>query len=594
MSPSLYELPRSLVDGRRQMNPSRFQLPQFVSDDLKRARAETLLRARQRYVPKRETPEGGEQPGFRALPISCTKLPREADFTSARFAELGLNSVWSQVNGVLATSRAVLEGLFTPSRSGAKARVTARQYRAIFRVLSPPNIIMQRWHEDAEFGRQRLTGVNPMHLRRLRERLEGHERLWEAATYELRQRGQAIEDVLGRQQLFYLEYPDLVHPLVQKHLRPGAHLAAPVCYFWVDGLGNLMPLAIQLKPATVREKNPVFTPSSPYYDWMMARAHVQAADSHVHEGTYHLLETHLVSGAVVMALYRHVHPDHPLRQLVDPHFKYTLAINELALGGLLATDGTIDNALAAGVQGTLNAARLFYARWSFFERTLDADLEARGVGDGDTLPFYYYRDDARQVYRALRTYVSAMLSLWYCEDRDVEADYELQAWVAELSSEAYGLPGFPKTLRTCEELHRLVTELLFRAGPQHAAVNNGQFDGYGWIPNMPGLSVPLPDEVPVGGIYSQQDYWNAMPSMKSSLNQMGMVWVLSVPTLRTLMHSGEAPAFHPSLCAEAEQLISGFRRQLASISNDIERRNQTLDIPYRYLDPQNISRSTDI
>lgn len=58
--------------------------------------------------------------------------------------------------------------------------------------------------------------------------------------------------------------------------------------------------------------------------------------------------------------------------------------------------------------------------------------------------------------------------------------------------------------------------------------------------------------------------------------------------------SSESPAFHPALCPEAEDVVGGFRRRLTTISQNIQRRNQTLDIPYRFLDPVNISRSTDI
>ena len=567
------------------MNPSRFQLPQHVSEDRRRAREDTLLRARQRYVFKQDAPEGGETQDFRRLPPMCARLPPEAKFPAAKFTELAADSMWSQING-----------LAVMLTSAVNSFNSIKGYRAVFRIVQGPTAIMDRWKEDAEFGRQRLTGVNPMHLRRLKEKLPGHERLWEAARHVLKQQEHGIDDMLRERRLYYVEYAHLSRELIQKHLRPGACLAAPTCYFWVDGHGNLMPVAIQLKPATVKEKNPVFTPTGPYYDWMMARAHVASADAHVHEGTYHLLETHLVSGAVVMALYRRVHPDHPLRQLLDPHYEYTLAINELATGGLIAPGGTIDTAMAAGVNGTLNAARMFYAKWSFFDRGLHTDLSERGVDDPGTLPFYYYRDDGLRVYRALEGYVSSILSLWYRDDEDVALDTELQAWVAEVSSDEGGVPGFPRSLHTREALFRLATELLFRAGPQHAAVNNGQFDGYGWIPNMPAmLSGKLPDEPNPEGIYcTEKDFWKAMPSRRSTLAQMGMVWVLSKPTLRTLLHSGESPAFHPSLYAEADEIIGSFRRQLASISDDIQRRNERLDIPYLYLDPMNISRSTDI
>jgi arachidonate 5-lipoxygenase len=141
----------------------------------------------------------------------------------------------------------------------------------------------------------------------------------------------------------------------------------------------------------------------------------------------------------------------------------------------------------------------------------------------------------------------------------------------------------------------LCTHLIFRAGPQHAAVNNGQFESYGWVPNSPALTyAPLPEE--------------ASPPRATSARQTSGASCRPVPDhgaaqLRldaqraddaTLLHSGESPAFHPALCPEAEEIVGGFRRRLHTLSQSIQRRNTTLDIPYRFLDPVNISRSTDI
>ncbi len=577
------ELPRPPTQGARLMNPSRHELPQNVSEDRRRAREDTLCRERLRYQPKFDPVE--EADDFRRLPPLCAELPSEARFTAAKLTEMGVDKLWTVVNGAIVTLASTLRPF-----QGLKG------YRNVFRSVEAPSAIMDRWQEDSEFGRQRLTGVNPMHVRRLGVKDPAHAPLWEAAAHELKSRTKFSMDELFKEgRLFFIEYPQLWSERVQRHLRPRACLAAPTCFFWADDFGNLMPLAIQLKPPGVREKNPVFTPSSPYYDWLMAKTHVQTADTHVHEGTYHLLETHLVSGAVVLSLYRQVHPDHPLRQLLDPHFEYNLAINELATTGLIAKGGTIDTALSAGVEGTLNAARMHYARWSYFDRSLEKDLQDRGVGDPGVLTHYYYRDDARRVHAAIQRYVESVLSLWYQDDADVARDPELQAWTREASSPQWGIPGFPQGLQSRQALYTLATELIFRAGPQHAAVNNGQFDAYGYVPNMPGMLLgQLPDEALPGGTFTEKQFWKALPKLRTTLAQMGMVWVLSVPTVRTLMHAGESPGFQEALCAEADEIIGAFRRQLASISDDIQRRNDMLDIPYRYLDPMNISRSTDI
>ncbi len=264
---------------------------------------------------------------------------------------------------------------------------------------------------------------------------------------------------------------------------------------------------------------------------------------------------------------------------------------------ILQFNAYIDTALSAGVGGTLDAARRFYSTWDFNQRSLRAELEDRGVDRVGTLPFYYYRDDALAVYDAIAKYCANILGLWYLDDGDLARDHELGKWTREIAAADGGdLTGFPAVITTRERLYEVATELIFRAGPQHAAVNNGQFDAYGWVPNSPALmTAALPDDPsPEGGYFNETSFWEALPRWSPATSQLNMVWVLSAPTRRSLLHSGESPAFHPSLCPEAEQIVGGFRRRLHSISESIHRRNRTLDIPYRFLDPMSVSRSTSI
>jgi hypothetical protein len=346
---------------------------------------------------------------MRPLPPDCQALPSDADFPPSKlYGELAAYRLWTAFNMIPGTAKWL-------ALSGSSSR-----FLAIFQGILGPRHVMSRWAEDAEFARQRLTGVNPMQITRLDadRKTPAWDPLFEGADAVLRARKPArrVKDMLAEKRLFYTTYDVLWHPRIQGQIIQRTHLAAPTCLFWSDDTGHLMPLAIQLKPLDVEEKNPVFTPLDPGFDWLMARAHAQSADTHTHEGTYHLLETHLVSGAIALCLYRQVHPDHPLRQLLDPHYAENLAINKLALGGLLAKGGTIDTALSGRVAGTLDAARLFYKGWDFWGRSLQAELKSRGVDDRQTLPFYYYRDDALEVHGAIGKYVSGILDLWYRSD----------------------------------------------------------------------------------------------------------------------------------------------------------------------------------
>ena len=151
--------------------------------------------------------------------------------------------------------------------------------------------------------------------------------------------------------------------------------------------------------------------------------------------------------------------------------------------------------------------------------------------------------------------------------------------------------GLPRRIETPEQLFQVITELVFRAGPQHAAVNNGQYDAYGFIPNTPGTFSTALTDAPT---LPESAYWDGLPAAGPSLAQLGMVWVLSMPTLRSLVSAGESGAFQPEVCFSAAEAVAAFRRRLYQISDEVELRNAGMEVPYRYLDPINVSLSTDI
>ncbi len=540
----------------------------------------------------------------RQLPPRVAAIPTEYDCPKSQTVQLGLAKVDRQIQAYTARARTAF------SRCN-----TQDGYHDLYAKLGGDPRSLGHWRLDAEFGRQRLDGVNPMHARCLRDPDFQASPLWEAAAsvvagtcpkYDL-------PSLFKAERLYVTDYSILWHSAVQSEVKKAARrgklpvrLAAPTCLFWEDDEGRFMPLAIRLKPADVEEHNPVITPLHQPGDWQMARAHVSCADGTLHEGFYHLLETHLVNEAVALACYRQLHPDHPLRQLLTPHYQGTLAINAVARDHLLSTEGSggpIQRSMAGGVAGTLNAACLAYKDWSFPARGLEADLAARGM---NKLRNYHYRDDARDIHAALRRFVSELLGLWYREDADVRQDFELQDFLREVGSPQGGaIPGFPQPadgesvatrIDTRDKLFALVTDLVFRAGPQHAAVNNGQFDTYGEVANGPGrLHGELPTEASLDvERLTEADFWRRLPAKSTAIAQMSMVWVLSLPTRRSILQTGQFPDMSPLLSLQVVEAIASLRRELQSISYDIQARNGTLAVPYRYLDPENVSLSTDV
>ena len=73
--------------------------------------------------------------------------------------------------------------------------------------------------------------------------------------------------------------------------------------------------------------------------------------------------------------------------------------------------------------------------------------------------------------------------------------------------------------------------------------------------------------------------------------QIGMVNLLSEPTLTPL---GCYDDLFFQTSADARLAIDRFQSALADIQADIERRNQSLDVPYPYLIPAAVGRSIAI
>lgn len=590
-----------------QTRPSQYQLPQHVSEDRRRARQVTIAMNRERYPLAFDTglpdqpeyhlpPSTAPWPGMSRvrrfwkrlvsyLPpkdLFVSELPPESQFTWQKFFRHGTHAGSMKIR--------MLFSLLTNLDFYPKSD---RAYERLLSTIPPPRV-KDSWQQDEEFARQRLAGVNPMAIRRCGA-VPGA-LLADASEQFLRERyGTTLNRAIDSGRLFKTEYPLLWERAVQDKVRRGATLAAPTCLFYVDDRQVVMPVAIQLKPADMQRCNPVFTPLNAVWDWRMARAHAQAADSHYHEAISHLLETHLVCEIFALATHRNLHSDHPLNQLLMPHFTHTLAINEQARKNLLGDHGEIARCMAAQHTGNINLLRMVWPSWDYREHQLATDLRHRDVQD---LPGYLYRDDAQEVHQAITEYAQGILSIWYANDQDVRDDQELQDWTREISDPRRGqIRGFPTELTTREQLIEIAANVIFRASAQHAAVNNGQFGAYGWVPNAPvAMYQKLPDDAPTDGsaMFSQLDYYRALPNRAQTFGQTGMVWLLSEPTNHSLFRSGAIPAFTQENCFEAHRVVGRFRRRLRAISDAIDLRNERIGYQYNFLKPQNIDQSVSI
>ncbi len=536
-------------------------LPQNEPVATRELRNAELITQRFKY----EFVSGAGQPAY------VKNLPEKESFSTAKAWKMTKDLIGSVVNDLISR----FQELFNRRKDLAV-------FDGHYPLWQEP-LVHTRFASDIEFGRQRLNGVNPVLIERC-ERIPDKLAVTEDMVHRVLDNGDTLESLAGSGRLYILD-----HAALDGIKARNGYLAVPISLFYTNECNQLLPLAIQLEQRH-GPKTPVFTPDDPFWLWTVVKAYVQAADAAYHEVCSHLLRTHMAMETFEVGRHRQLHDRHPMFQLLQPHFHDTLAINHAARTKMLAPGGPIDKVISAGAAGSLELLRREYATWNFSLCDLPADLARRGVDDPQLLSNYFYRDDGLAVWGAIQTYVSGVVDFWYPTAETVVGDHELQAWVAELSAPDAGnvvglLPA--GTLDNAEDLKRIMTCLIFTCTAEHSSVNNGQYDMFGYPPNVPG-SMYKPWPTSKDDPLTEADFVACLPNHAKTYAQMQMVHLLSAPT-RWMIGNFEEPYFHG--IPEIWNLARDFRRDLSAISESIARRNEGLEVPYTYLDPRQISES---
>ena len=384
-------------------------------------------------------------------------------------------------------------------------------------LIRPPAQTRRHWRDDRYLAWSLVAGVNPMQLA-LCECLPDDLRIPSAQVAPLLPAGLSFDQAMARGRVFLADF-SAVEGLA---CLPGRYLAAPRLVLVLGDGGELRPVAITLRPQR-DPKRPatVFTPLDSEWDWLGARAWVQNAANHTHQAIYHLMETHLIAEVASVSMRRNLAPVHPLYALLEPHMRECVGINEEARTLLLGRGGLVDRSMSAGGRGLVELIRRAWPTWRWSARTLEADLEGRGLASSATLPEYPYRDDARLVHAALRRYVTTYVEACYAEDREVVEDGELQAWLGELGDPEGGTVAGLPTLTTREDLSAFVSELMFKLTAQHGAMQHGQAQPY----CPAGLYAPPPEAHGA----SEAGFVAMLPGPGEALSQLAAAHILARP-----------------------------------------------------------------
>ncbi|RXN30294.1 arachidonate 5-lipoxygenase-like protein [Labeo rohita] len=159
---------------------------------------------------------------------------------------------------------------------------------------------------------------------------------------------------------------------------------------------------------------------------------------------------------------------------------------------------------------------------TFKSLCLPEDIKARGMED---VPKYYYRDDGMMIWEAIHSFVSAVVKIYYGSNEAVQQDVEIQGFVKDVAFGMNNSDKFPKSLNSREQLVEYLTVVIFTASAQHAAVNFGQLDWYGWIPNGPStMRKPPPQQK---GQVDMKFIMESLPDHGSSREVLATVWSLT-------------------------------------------------------------------
>ncbi|KAA8528121.1 hypothetical protein F0562_035010 [Nyssa sinensis] len=487
------------------------------------------------------------------------------------------------------------------------------------------------WFRDEEFSRQTLAGLNPYNLKLVTEwplkssldpSIYGPaDSLITKEVIEKEIKGvMTLEEALKQKKLFILDYHDLLLPYVSKvrNLKMITTLYGSRTLFFLNPEGTLRPLAIELTRPPLDGKpqwRQVFTPcwdSTGCWLWRLAKAHVLAHDSGIHQLVSHWLRTHACVEPYIIASNRQLSAMHPIYRLLHPHFRYTMEINALARQLLINADGIIEQSFSPGKYSIELSSVAYDLLWRFDKEALPADLINRGLAEEDpTAPHglklaiedYPFANDGLLLWDAIKQWATDYVNNYYPNPSSVQSDQELQAWWTEIRTKGHAdkkdETWWPK-LETPEDLIGIVSTIMWVTSGHHAAVNFGQYTFAGYFPNRPTIARKnMPTEDPTDEQWKfflekpEAALLMCFPSQQQATKVMAVLDVLS-------SHSPDeeyiGQVVEPSW--EADANIKGafekFRGELSKIEGIIDVRNSDKNlrnrvgagvVPYELLKP---------
>jgi arachidonate 15-lipoxygenase len=518
------------------------------------------------------------------------RVPEKENFSGTYIAERLARAADLPANMLAAKSRTLLDPLDR-----------LEDYDDLFTLLRKP-AIANTYQTDEVFAEQRLSGANPMALRRLDPNNPP------PAYAHVKQQLEASGKTLAASNLYYVDYSELSFVQGGTYAKGKKYLPTPFALFSWQSMGyrdrstsdhgELSPVAIAIAP-----NGRVYTPQDSYLDWLLAKMCVQIADGNHHEMSSHLCRTHFVMEPIAVVTARQLAARHPLHILLRPHFQFMLANNALGRKQLINQGGPVDKLLAGTLAESLQIVKNSYESWSLADSAFPTEIRSRGLESQDQLPHFPYRDDGQLVWDAIQQFVTGYLTIFYPTPEALSHDPELQNWARELGSQQGGrVKGVPEQIQTLKELIDMITTIIFTCGPQHCALNYPQYDYMALASNMP-LSA-YQDLAKVTGasagnpiLKDESELMQYLPPYAQAADQLQIMYILSdyrYDKLGYYDRTFKAAFAGSDVEAAVDAIVIQFQQHLLTAEHQIDLNNRKRSIQYPYLKPSLILNSISI
>ncbi|XP_036407953.1 hydroperoxide isomerase ALOXE3-like [Megalops cyprinoides] len=448
--------------------------------------------------------------------------------------------------------------------------------------------VQDHWKEDDFFGYQLLNGANPMMIRRC-SKLPPNFPVTDDMVQPFLERGSSLATEMQKGNIFLCDYKILEGVPTNVVNGKQQYQAVPLCLLYKNSEDKMLPIAIQLKQQPGKQ-NPIFLPSDSEHDWLLAKIFVRSAEFSEHQLNFHLLRTHLLAEVFTMATMRNIPMVHPLYKLLIPHTRYTLQINNMARNSLIGDSGLITQFSATGGEAVAMILRRATSSLTYSSLCLLDDIAARGL---ESVPNFHYRDDGLKLWDIINRFVQGMMRHYYHSDAEVQQDKELQSWIGEIFTHGFleqSSSGIPQSFSAVEEVIKFITMVIFTVSAQHSAVNSGQYDFGGWMPNNPfSLQQPPPT---TKGSSDESTILQTLPDVNITVQGMSTSWLLSKRSTDYV----PLGVYQEEYFCEAVpcRLIQEYQAELKDLSESIKKRNKKLKLPYPYLCPEDVENSVAI